>query len=158
MFMQSFLASEAIDTSLPSINKSLPCLFPGGVTAVWGLLAWSVEQVQHSRHESFLQGHLLAVADKRQLFAGALSVTLLQGSIEKRRRHLALYQIFYSYDSNPPLHIHMPHLYTSYYMQREMYSPSRVRRWSSHSKDTTQVDGRVSVYPDKWVNSGWINN
>lgn len=88
-------------TSLPSTkNKSLLSLFPCGMTTVWGWLAWSAGEVQHSRHESFSQGHLLAPGDKRQLLPGALSAPLLQGSIEKRGRHWALYQIFYRYESN----------------------------------------------------------
>lgn len=76
------------------------------------LLAWSTGEVQHLRHESFSQGHLLAWSDKRQLFASALSATL-QGSIEKRGRHWAYCQIFYRYESNSLTHIHTESTETS---------------------------------------------
>lgn len=76
------------------------------------LLAWSTGEVQHLRHESFSQGHLLAWSDKRQLFTGALSATL-QGSIEKRGRHWAFCQIFYRYESNSLTHIHTESTETS---------------------------------------------
>ncbi|TNN83800.1 Steroidogenic acute regulatory protein, mitochondrial [Liparis tanakae] len=110
----------------------LQAFHPGASPSVYGPPPWrkpprtSVsKEMQPSSTNN--PGHPFAPRDKRQLFAAALSATLLQGSIEKRRRRSAFCQIFPRCDGCSSTHTYLADQLHFTYEEREVELLQRER-------------------------------